>query len=156
MSSKNFSPDPSDMEVDDPYTVPEPQGDNIISVPVIDMEVITNLCQAVITGDSELANNILSTHSIELDSIRDEQGNTLLHWVVLRGDIELVAILIGHGAGVNSINNQRETPLFVAKNSDAEIGRNIIDFLESQDAVENPFAEDSLANIPSGPPASPT
>lgn len=55
----------------------------------------------------------LGNAPVALDS-RDCDGDTPLHVLIWRGDIEGALLLIEHGADVNSIGEMGETPLHVA------------------------------------------
>lgn len=68
-----------------------------------------------------------------LDS-KDNKGNTPLHLATEEGSIEVVKLLIAAGANVLSVNDNNETPLFIAvlKCFDSQPGRkDKINFLSS-------------------------
>ena len=71
-----------------------------------------------ISGDIEI--NGKEVASILLDhmdlSYTDEHGNNLLHRECIRGDVELIQMLLEKGMDVNAKNNQGLTPLRLARN----------------------------------------
>ena len=46
--------------------------------------------------------------------VRDSDGNTLLHWAVLKGKTTLVSALVDHGVDINALNTRGVTALFYA------------------------------------------
>lgn len=46
--------------------------------------------------------------------VRDGDGNTLLHWAVLKGKPTLVSALVDHGVDINALNTRGVTALFYA------------------------------------------
>jgi len=61
-------------------------------------------------------------------TVKDNDGNTSLHWVALRGNKEIVQLLLDRGANIEAKNNDGYTPLSQAANqSDTEIVRLLLD-----------------------------
>ncbi|KAG2191925.1 hypothetical protein INT46_011652 [Mucor plumbeus] len=53
----------------------------------------------------------LLTKDINIDLVIDEQGHTALHWAAALGRLNIVSLLIEHGANVCRVNYKGETPL---------------------------------------------
>jgi len=45
---------------------------------------------------------------------RDENGNTMLHWAVINGHLDIVELLVEEGANINAVNWHGDTPLHLA------------------------------------------
>lgn len=75
--------------------------------------------------------NVLFPNSLEKAPIqinsRNEEGDTPLHILVHRNDVEGVRILIDAGADINAIGDMGETPLHIAiGNKNTEITKSLI------------------------------
>ncbi len=68
---------------------------------------------AVVAEDQELAKQLLQLPWVDINT-RDDGYNTLLHWAVQEGNIEMVGLLLNAGAKINVYNNKSSTPLHVA------------------------------------------
>lgn len=53
----------------------------------------------------------LLTKDMNIDLVIDEQGHTALHWAAALGRLNIVSLLIEHGANVCRVNYKGETPL---------------------------------------------
>ncbi|MFS0780736.1 ankyrin repeat domain-containing protein [Bacillus sp. 1P06AnD] len=56
----------------------------------------------------------LITNNKEWVKATDQQGNTALHYAVLRGDKDVVALMVKHHANIRAVNKQQETILHSA------------------------------------------
>ena len=57
----------------------------------------------------------------------DYAGNTALHAAALKGHMEIVKVLVQHGANVSPVNGENETPMKDATDNDND---EIVDFLK--------------------------
>ena len=62
---------------------------------------------------------------------KDKGGNTALHWVAFRGNAEVAKFLVSKNASVKVLNDNRETPLAIARR---QVNFGVIQYLESIDA----------------------
>ena len=74
---------------------------------------MTWLFDAARDGRVEPILEYAQSDSPNLDS-RDSDGNTLLHWAVLKGKPTLVSALVDHGVDINALNARGVTALFYA------------------------------------------
>ncbi len=76
--------------------------------------------------------DIAKTHNIKIETIvnvRDNQGNTLLHYAAENGYLDIVKFLLQHGAIFNSENKFKSTPKEFTSN------KNIVGLLSSIDEI---------------------
>ena len=57
---------------------------------------------------------LLLDQGANLDFVRSDSGNALLHHVARRGNSELVELLLNQGMNIDAANNDGETPLHIA------------------------------------------
>ncbi|ANB59930.1 ankyrin repeat domain-containing protein [Anoxybacteroides amylolyticum] len=91
---------------------------------------------ASVLPQSEETNEELVKQMINKQTVkeRDKDGNTPLHYAIDSGDIELVRLLVQHGADVNATNEAGTTPLMKA----AQFGQTeIVKFLYAHGADIN-------------------
>ncbi len=58
--------------------------------------------------------NLVENHRNALDTIRDQDGRSALHWAVERGHQDFTYLLLQRGAPVNATDSLGRTPLFAA------------------------------------------
>ncbi len=75
-------------------------------------EIIT-LQQAILNKDFETARKLIVEDEVDVNEI-NESGETALHCAAIICNIELVQLLINHGAIIDLKNNTGTTPLFYA------------------------------------------
>lgn len=59
--------------------------------------------------------NILIEHGAEVTYQSNYDGYTSLHWAARKGDLQIVKILLKHGAKINAVNNKHQTAEDLAK-----------------------------------------
>lgn len=81
---------------------------------------------AVLGGQVELVPKLIELTNISY-FVRDEHGNTLLHYATRTSNLLMVKFLVGQGLDVNSLNDQYESPIFSAvKNNHVEITKYLV------------------------------
>jgi ankyrin repeat protein len=68
---------------------------------------------AVTAGDIETVKQLLETTGLDV-SLKDSEGMTPLHFATDRGHLEVVQALLQHGAIVDSLNSDGQTPIMIA------------------------------------------
>lgn len=63
--------------------------------------LISRMLQAIETKNTGLMEDILKRYQGDIDSIRDEEGNSLLIMASNKGDYEMCDILLQRGLNVN-------------------------------------------------------
>ena len=81
---------------------------------------------AVLGGQIDLIPKIVELTEVSY-FVRDEFGNTLLHYATRTSNLTLVKFLIEKGLDVNALNDQYETPVFTAvKNNNFDIVKYLV------------------------------
>lgn len=95
------------------------EAQTIITKKAIDDKQVIHY--AVLGGQVDLVPKLIDLTSGSY-FVRDEYGNTLLHYATRTSNLAMVKFLVEKGLDVNSLNDQYETPLFSAvKNNNFEI-----------------------------------
>ena len=63
---------------------------------------------------------ILIANGAAVNYQSEYDGYTSLHWAARKGDLQLVQLLLKHGATINVENNKKQTPLDLAKENNRE------------------------------------
>jgi ankyrin repeat protein len=118
---------------------PDFAADIVMDIPQRSMPYKTDLHLAAEHGNSDLCTTLLN--SINVD-VRDENGETPLHFAAWFGHLECVKILVDFGAEVNATSDKfgTSTPLRWAKR---RAHHEIIQYLEAKGAVDYDVSESS-------------
>jgi ankyrin repeat protein len=74
------------------------------------MNELEDLKEAIQQGDLERVRAIVDINKVVVDQ-QDETGATALHYATLKGDRDIVSVLLEHGANINNLDGQfRATP----------------------------------------------
>lgn len=146
------------MEIDLPpqLIIPAP-----VPYDVLSPEEKLAFLQAIQNQNAPAIHSMMSTKRINLDNIRDSNGNTPLHGAVILGNIGMAAYFLANGADVNCINCQGETPLLLAHSAN---NNQMVQLLEAAggtvydpDDASSTQAEQNPGSVPPTPlPESPT
>ncbi|MHC5180966.1 MAG: ankyrin repeat domain-containing protein [Planctomycetota bacterium] len=128
------------------------EGDTIPNFPV---EMAIDISGDIDINGEEVASMLLDHMDL---NYTDEHGNNLLHRECIRGDLELIQMLLEKGMDVNAENNQGLTPLRLARNyNNGPKEENIVTLLlscgaeeskEKEEDCEPPFTEqDFIAEL---------
>ncbi|MDG2167343.1 MAG: ankyrin repeat domain-containing protein [Opitutales bacterium] len=85
---------------------------SLLSISAYSIVQAQALVDAVHAGNSRTLRSLLK-QEVDLD-VRDELGNTALHWAALNGDARLVKEILKRGAEVDALNDAGATPLIYA------------------------------------------
>jgi ankyrin repeat protein len=69
------------------------------------MNELENLVEAIQQGDVERVRAIVDINKVVVDQ-QDDTGATALHYATLKGDKEIVSVLMEHGADINNRDGQ--------------------------------------------------
>ncbi len=83
-------------------------------ITTIDKQENTLLHHAAMSNQHEIAEILLSKESIDLEHRRDQFGFTPLLTAAFEGHVEMVELLIAHGANIEAEDNWKDTPINVA------------------------------------------
>lgn len=75
----------------------------------------TPLIMAIKRGQATLALELLARMSDETLGLQDFSGNTALHWAIKKGHAKVAHQLIVKKAGIDTLDRQRHSPLFLAR-----------------------------------------
>lgn len=95
---------------------------------------ISLLHMAAANGHYECASLLLKCPQVHENSLNlvNTEGNTPLHWAALNSHVNLVRLLLEHGADINIKNNADQTPFDEAvANEKFDVTAAIIEFLEN-------------------------
>jgi ankyrin repeat protein len=69
------------------------------------MNELENLVEAIQQGDVERVRAIVDINKVVVDQ-QDDTGATALHYATMKGDKEIVSVLLEHGADINNRDGQ--------------------------------------------------
>lgn len=103
------------------------------------------LFQAVERGDHEAIWK-LSNEKVNLD-VTDQSGNTPLHKAAMLDELGAIEALYGEGANIEARNNQKETPLDVAKSYGNPQAEFLLQGLSWQETIDKRIEEEKFESI---------
>jgi len=71
---------------------------------------------AILAGNYNIVDQLLKTFSLS-KFMADQNNNTLLHYAAMTSSCKMIELFINHKLDPNALNNQLETPLFMAAKS---------------------------------------
>lgn len=83
-------------------------------------EIVGDFVTAVQAGDTVKVRELLKTDSTLLE-LRDESGQSALHYAALANKPALIELLISEGIDVNTQDNEGRTPLTVVEDSNLRL-----------------------------------
>ncbi len=83
-------------------------------------DIVGDFVIALQAGDTEKVRELLKTDS-SLSELRDETGQSPLHYAVLSNSVPLVELLIDEGIDPNVKDNEGRTPLTVLEDSNLRL-----------------------------------
>ena len=69
------------------------------------MNELENLVEAIQQGDVERVRAIVDINKVVVDQ-QDDTGATALHYATMKGDKDIVSVLLEHGADINNRDGQ--------------------------------------------------
>lgn len=95
-----------------------------------DLQLVDELCEHAKRGDAEKVKALLK-QGVDIEATTDSTGSTPLHLAAAGGHLDVVKLLLEHGADINAMDRGRSTPLIAALRNKH---RELADFLMSKGA----------------------
>jgi ankyrin repeat protein len=98
------------------------------------------LLKAAAIGQTHVVGELLGQHGINIDFCDPKlEGRTALHWACKNGHLQVVKLLVEHGAAIEIADNEGMTPLLDAASSEF---LDVVQYLEARDSNIDAVTED--------------